>query len=57
MNSHTEEIHKLEQVRTSTKLLHVVLDAEYEKADLNKFMQNQCQHLTETQRNEFAKVV
>ena len=49
MKAYTEEINESEQVRTSTKQLHVILDAKYEKAYLNKVMKNQCQHLTETQ--------
>ena len=51
MNAYTEEIYELEQVRTSTKRLCVILDAKYENTDLNKVMKNKCQHLTETQRN------
>ena len=31
---------------TSTKQLRVILDAKYEKADLNKVMKNQFQHST-----------
>ena len=34
MNAYAEEIHESEHVRTSTKQLHVILDAKYEKADL-----------------------
>ena len=30
-NAYTEEIHESEQVHTSTKRLHVILDAKYEK--------------------------
>ena len=41
MNAYTEAIYEPEQVRTSTKLLRVILDAKYEKADLNKVMKNQ----------------
>ena len=57
MNAYAEEIHELEKVRTSTKLLRVILDAKYEKADLNKVMKNQCQHLTETHRNKFLTLI
>ena len=49
--SYAEEVYEQEHVRTSTKQLHVVLDAKYEKADFNKVMENQCQYLTEIQRN------
>ena len=57
MNAYTEEIHESEQARTSTKQLYVILDAEYEKTDLNKVMRNQCQRLTETQHNELLKLL
>ena len=40
MNSYAEGIHELEQICTSTKRLRIVLDAKYEKADLNKDMKN-----------------
>ena len=39
------------------KLLHVILDAKYEKADLNKVMETQYQHLTMTQRNDLLKLL
>ena len=45
-NAYTEDINESEQVRTSTKRLHAILDYKYKKADLNKVMENQCQHLT-----------
>ena len=53
MNTYAEEIHKQEQLYTSTKLSLLILDSKYEKADLNKFIKNQDQHLTEVQRNKF----
>ena len=34
----------------STCRLRRILDAKYEKADLNKVMDKQCQHLTTTER-------
>ena len=34
----------------------MILDAKYEKGDLHKIMENQCKHLTMTQRNEFLKL-
>ena len=37
MNFYTEEIYKLEQVCTSTKLSRVVLDAKKENSYLSKF--------------------
>ena len=54
-NDYSEEIHKSEKVCNSTKTLHVILDAEYEKEDLHKVMENQCQHMTEVQRNKLLK--
>ena len=45
MNTYTEQVHESEQVRTPTKLLHVILYAKYQKSDLNKVMKNQFQHL------------
>ena len=44
-------------VRTSKKLLRVILDAKYEKADIHKFMENQCQNLTMAQHNYFLKLL
>ena len=38
MNAYAEEIHKSEQVRTSTRRLRAILDDKYEKSDLNKVM-------------------
>ena len=46
MNTCTGEIHEPEQVYTSNKQLHLILDAKYEKADLNKVTENQCQYPT-----------
>ena len=40
MNYYTEEVYELEHFRTSTKVLRVSLDAKYEKAYLNKIMEN-----------------
>ena len=45
MDAYAEEVHELEPVRISTKLLCVILDAKYEKKALNKVMKNQSQHL------------
>ena len=56
-NSYAEEIHELEQVCTYTKILCVIFDCKQENVDLNNFMENQCQHLTETQRNNFLKLL
>ena len=50
-NAYVGEVYESEYVRTAKKQLRVLLDAEYEKSDLHKVMENQCQHLTMTQRN------
>ena len=55
MNAYTEEIYESEHVCTATKLLCIILDAKYEKENLHKVMKTQCQHLTETQRNELLQ--
>ena len=57
MNVYAEEINKSEHVRTDTKRLPILLDAKYKKEYLNKVMNNQCQHLTETQRNELLNLL
>ena len=54
---YAEKIHEFEQVHTSTKQLHTISDAKYEKEDLNKVMENQYQHLTEVQCNELLKLL
>ena len=51
MNSYAEEINESEQVCISTKLLRLILDAKYEKVDLNRVMKNQCQNMIEVQPN------
>ena len=44
-------------MRNSTKQLRVILDAKYEKENLHKVMENQCQYLTMTQRNKLLKLL
>ena len=56
-NAYVEEVYESERVQTATKILRVILDAKYEKSDLHKVMENQCQHLTTTQRNELLKLL
>ena len=56
-NAYTDKIYASEHVHTDTKLLRVILDAKYEKSNLHKFMETQCQHLTVTQRNELLKLL
>ena len=46
-NAYVEEINESEQVRNFTKRLRVILHYKYGKADLNKVMENHCQHLKE----------
>ena len=57
MDACAEKVNESEQVHTYTKLLRVILDAKYEKAFLNKIMENQCQHLTKVQGNELLKLL
>ena len=56
-NSYVKEVYELEHVHTSTKQLNVILDAKYEKADLHKVMETQCQNLTTTQHNKLLKLL
>ena len=56
-NAYFKEVYDSEHVLTATKLLRVILDAKYKKSDLHEFMENQCQHLTTTQRNELLKLL
>ena len=56
-NAYFVEVYESEHVCNSTKVLRVILDAKYEKADLHKVMENQYQHLTMTQRNELLKLL
>ena len=56
-NDYVKEVYESEHVHTATKQLCVILYAKYEKSDLHKVIDNQCQHLTTTQRNEFLKLL
>ena len=56
-NTYVKEVYQSEHVRTATKRLRVILDAKYEKSDLHKFMENQCQHLKTTQHNELLQIL
>ena len=56
MNACAEDMNESEKFRTSTKQLRVILDDKYENKYSKNVMKNQCQHLTETQRNEFLKL-
>ena len=56
-NAHVKEVYESDHVRTTTRWLCIILNSEYEKSDLLKVMENQCQHLTMTQRNEYIKLI
>ena len=56
-DAYVEEVYESEHIRTATKRLHVLLDAKYEKSDLHKVMENQCQHFTITQHNDSLKLL
>ena len=56
-NSYVEEVYESEHVCTATKRLCVILEDKYRKEDLHKVMENQCQHLTMTQRNELLELL
>ena len=56
-NAYVEEVYESDHVRTATKRLHVILDAKYEKVGLHKVMENHCQHLRMTQRNELLQLL
>ena len=56
-DAYVKEVYESENVRTATKWLRVILDAKYEKSDLHKVIENKCQHLTMTQRNELLKLL
>ena len=57
MNAYEEDVHEPEKIQTTTELLRVILDAKYEKAHLNRVMENQCQQLKEAQRNELLQLL
>ena len=50
-------MYESEHVHTATKRFHVIFDTKYEKTDLHKVMETQCQHLTTTQRNDLLKLL
>ena len=37
--------------------MRIILDAKYEKADLHRVMETQCQHLMTTQGNDLLKLL
>ena len=56
-NAYVEQVYESEHINTAKKLLRVILDAKYEKVDLHKVMEIQCQHLTVTKCNELLKLL
>ena len=56
-DAYAEENYEFKHVCNDTKKLRGILDAKYEKADLHKVVQTQCQHLTKTQSNELLKLL
>ena len=56
-NAYVEEVYGSEHVRTATKQLRVILYDKYEKVDLHKVIETQCQHLTTTQRHELITLL
>ena len=56
-NAYVKEVYESEHLRSATKRLRVILDAKYEKVDLHKVMETQCQHLTMTQYNESLQLL
>ena len=56
-NDYVKEVYESDHELTATKRLRVILDSKYEKSDLQKVMEHQCQHLIMTQRNELLKLL
>ena len=57
MDAYVEEVFKLENICSSTKILRKILDVKYEKANLNKVMNEKFQHLSENQRNDLIRLL
>ena len=57
MNAYSKEVNELEHFLTSNQQSHEILDYKYENAVLNRVTQNECQNLTEVQRNELIKLL
>ena len=56
-NAYVTEVYESEHVHSDTKLLRVILDEKYEKSDLHKVMETQCQHLTKIHRNDLLELL
>ena len=50
-------LYESEHAHTYTKLLRVIFDAKYEKADLHLVMETRFQYLTITQRIDLLKLL
>ena len=48
VNLYINECLESKNAISSTYRMHRILDVKYEKADLNKVMNEQCQHITDT---------
>ena len=57
LNAYVEEVYESEHLRTATKQVRVILYAKYKKADVQKVMETQCQHLKITKRNYLLKLL
>ena len=57
VNAYVKEVYESAHIRTTTKQLRVTLDSKDEKSDLHEGMENRCQHLTITERNELLKLL
>ena len=55
--AYVKGVYESEHVSTAAKQLHVILDAKHKHENLHKVMENQCQHLTMTQRNKLLKLL
>ena len=54
INSHIDECLESESAISATHITNNILDANYKKADLNKVMTKQCQHLN---TKEFERIL
>ena len=57
MNTYIEECFESENICSWTNILCKILDAKYEKTDLNKVMNKKCQKLSEYQRNALLRLL
>ena len=55
IGAYVKEVYDSEHICTTTKTMRMILDAKYEKSDLYKVIEPQCQHLTMTQHNNFSQ--